>query len=38
MLSGSDGTSLDVALNSWGHLEVTQPGIGSKVQLLPDQH
>jgi hypothetical protein len=37
-LSGSDGTSLDVPLNSWGPLEVTQPVIGSKVQLLLDQH
>jgi hypothetical protein len=29
-LSGSDGSSLDVRLDSWGHLEVTQPVIGSK--------
>jgi hypothetical protein len=35
-LSGSDGSSLDVRLDSWGHLEVTQPVIGSKVQLLDD--
>jgi hypothetical protein len=34
--SGSDGSSLDVRLDSWGHLEVTQPVIGSKVQLLDD--
>ncbi len=36
ILSGSNGTSLEVALNSWGHLEATQPDIGSKVQLFPD--
>jgi hypothetical protein len=36
-LSGSDGSSLDVRLDSWGTLEVTQPVIGSKVQLLPDK-
>ncbi len=35
-LSGSDGSSLDVRLDSWGPLEVTQPVIGSKVQLLDD--
>jgi hypothetical protein len=35
-LSGSDGTSLEVALNSWGHMEATRPDIGSKVQLLPN--
>ena len=35
-LSGSDGSSLDVRLDSWGHLEVTQPVIGSKLQLLDD--
>jgi hypothetical protein len=33
-LSGSDGSSLDVRLDSWGPLEVTQPVIGSRVQLL----
>ena len=33
-LSGSDGSSLDVRLDSWGPLEVTHPVIGSKVQLL----
>ncbi len=32
-LSGSDGTSLEVRLDSWGPSEVTQPVIGSKVQL-----
>lgn len=32
-LSGSDGTSLSVRLDSWGTLEATQPVIGSKVQL-----
>ena len=35
-LSGSNGSSLDVRLDSWGHLEVTQPVIGSKVELLDD--
>jgi hypothetical protein len=35
-LSGSDGTSLDVRLDSWGPLKVTQPLIGSKVQLLEE--
>jgi len=33
-LSGSDGTSLDVPLNSWGDFRDAQPLIGSKVQLL----
>jgi hypothetical protein len=33
-LSGSDGSSLDVLLSSWGNSEATQPIIGSKVQLL----
>ena len=36
-LSGSDGSSLDVRLDSWGPSEDTQPVIGSKVQLLPDE-
>jgi len=36
-LSGSDGTSVDVALNSWGTSADTQPLIGSKVQLLPNR-
>jgi hypothetical protein len=36
-LTGSDGTSLRVELNSWGASEWTQPAIGSKVQLLPDE-
>ena len=35
-LNGSDGSSVDVRLDSWGHLEMTQPVIGSKVQLLDD--
>jgi hypothetical protein len=35
-LSGSDGSSLDVRLDSWGPLEVTQPVIGSRVQLLKE--
>ena len=34
-LKGSDGTSLKVALNSWGDSEWSQPVVGSKVQLLP---
>jgi hypothetical protein len=33
-LSGSDGTSLNVLLNSWGTIEATQPVIGTRVQLL----
>jgi len=33
-LSGSDGTSLNVRLDSWGTMEATQPVIGSRVQLL----
>ena len=33
-LSGSDGTSVNVALNSWGNSPDTQPLVGSKVQLL----
>lgn len=32
--SGSDGTSLNVRLDSWGTMEATQPVIGSRVQLL----
>jgi hypothetical protein len=36
-LRGSDGSSLNVRLDSWGPLEVTQPIIGSQVQLLPDE-
>lgn len=35
-LSGSDGTSHDVRLDSWGNMEETQPVVGSKVQLLPE--
>ena len=33
-LRGTDGTSLSVRLDSWGHLEAAQPVIGSRVQLL----
>lgn len=33
-LSGSDGSSHQVRLDSWGTLEETQPLVGSKVQLL----
>lgn len=36
-LSGSDGTSLEVRLDSWGPSEETQPGIGSRVQLLEER-
>ena len=36
-LSGSDGTSLDVRLDSWGPLEITQPVVGSKVQLRQEK-
>jgi hypothetical protein len=36
-LSGSDGTSHQVRLDSWGKMEVTQPVVGSRVQLLPDE-
>jgi hypothetical protein len=35
-LSGSDGTSFEVPLGSWGPFECTQPLIGSQVQLLPE--
>jgi hypothetical protein len=34
-LSGTDGSSHLVRLDSWGSSEDTQPVIGSKVQLLP---
>jgi hypothetical protein len=34
-LSGSDGSSHQVRLDSWGPFEETQPLVGSKVQLLP---
>jgi hypothetical protein len=33
-LGGSDGTSLEIRPDSWGPSEVTQPVIGSKVQML----
>jgi hypothetical protein len=33
-LSGSDGTSFPVRLDSWGSLEATQPAVGSRIQLL----
>jgi hypothetical protein len=33
-LSGSDGSSQQVRLDSWGTSEDTQPLVGSKVQLL----
>jgi len=36
-LSGSDGSSHEVDLLLWGPSEITQPVIGSKVQLLPDE-
>jgi hypothetical protein len=34
-LSGSDGSSQQVRLDSWGPFEAAQPIVGSKVQLLP---
>jgi hypothetical protein len=34
-LSGSDGSSHQVRLDSWGPFEEAQPLVGSKVQLLP---
>lgn len=34
-LSGSDKTSVEVPLNSWGPIKEAQPLVGSKVQLLP---
>jgi hypothetical protein len=36
-LSGSDGSSDNARLEWWGNMEETQPGRGSKVQLLPDE-
>jgi hypothetical protein len=36
-LNGSDGSSLDVRLDSWGLSQDTQPVVGSEVQLLPDE-
>jgi hypothetical protein len=33
-LSGSDDSSQQVQLDSWGPWEDTQPLVGSKVQLL----
>jgi hypothetical protein len=33
-LSGSDGSSHQVPLDSWGPFEAAQPVLGSKVQLL----
>jgi hypothetical protein len=33
-LSGSDGSSHQVRLDSWGPSKETQPLVGSKVQLL----
>lgn len=34
-LSGSDGSSQQVRLDSWGPFEAAQPAVGSRVQLLP---
>lgn len=34
-LSGSDGSSQQVRLDSWGPYKEAQPVIGSQVQLLP---
>jgi hypothetical protein len=33
-LSGSDGSSHQVRLDSWGPFEETQPVVGSRIQLL----
>jgi hypothetical protein len=33
-LSGSDGSSHQVRLDSWGSFDDAQPVVGSKVQLL----
>jgi hypothetical protein len=33
-LSGSDGSSCQVALQAWGPSEWTQPVVGVKVQIL----
>jgi hypothetical protein len=35
VLSGSDGSSEQVRLDSWGPWVECQPLVGSKVQLLP---
>ncbi len=35
VLSGSDGTSPQVRLDSWGPFIEAHPVVGSKVQLLP---
>jgi hypothetical protein len=35
-LNGSDGTSHEIRLDSWGNMEATQPIVGSKVQLLKE--
>jgi hypothetical protein len=34
-LNGSDGSSQQVRLDSWGPYKDAQPVVGSKVQLLP---
>ena len=34
-LSGSDGSSQQVRLDSWGPYSEGHPVVGSKVQLLP---
>lgn len=36
-LSGSDGSTHEVRLDSWGPSEITQPVAGSRVQLLPEE-
>jgi hypothetical protein len=36
-LSGTDGSTHQVRLDSWGPSEDYQPVVGSKVQLLPDE-
>jgi hypothetical protein len=35
-LRGSDGTSIDVSLDSWGPFKEAHPPIGSEVQSLPE--
>lgn len=34
-LKGTDNSSLQVRLDSWGPFEEAQPVVGSRVQILP---
>jgi hypothetical protein len=34
ILSGSDGSSHEFPLSTWGNIRDCQPDVGSKVQLL----